>query len=87
MDKKKIERINELARKKKTVGLTAEAKQAYVGLLRANAEQVIPLAEYFGCPWIIRLLIDEGIIDDTNRKAVNELLKASSDPAIAAFAD
>lgn len=69
------------------VELTAEAKEAYIDLLTANVKKIIPWAEYFNCPWIIKLLIDEGVINDTNRKAVNKLLKASANPDIAAFAE
>ena len=69
------------------VELTSEAKGAYIDLLTVNVKKVIPWAEYFNCPWIIKLLIDEGVINDENRKAVNKLLKASANPEIAAFAE
>ena len=46
MDPKKIERINELARKKRTVGLTegeeqAALRQEYLEGFRANMQQVL----------------------------------------------
>lgn len=53
MDKKKIERINELAHKKKTVGLTeeetkeqAELRQEYLQTIRANFRQTLDSIEY-----------------------------------------
>lgn len=53
MDKKKIERINELAHKKKTVGLTeeetkeqAELRQEYLQAIRANFRQTLDSIEY-----------------------------------------
>ena len=48
MEQKKIDRINELARKKKTVGLTeaelaeqAELRKEYLDGWRANMEQIL----------------------------------------------
>ncbi len=53
MDKKKIERINELAKKKKTVGLTeeelseqAELRSEYLASIRANFRQTLESIEY-----------------------------------------
>ena len=53
MDKKKIERINELAHKKKTVGLTeeelkeqAELRKEYLDAIRANFRQTLDSIEY-----------------------------------------
>ena len=53
MDKKKIERINELAKKKKTVGLTeeelkeqAELREEYLESIRANFRQTLESIEY-----------------------------------------
>lgn len=53
MDKKKIERINELAHKKKTVGLTeeetkeqAELRAEYLQMIRANFRQTLESIEY-----------------------------------------
>lgn len=53
MDQKKIERINELAKKKKTVGLTveeakeqAELRQEYLQAIRANFRQTLDSIEY-----------------------------------------
>ena len=41
MDQKKIDRINELARKAKTVGLTAEEEQERAVLRRAYIDSVL----------------------------------------------
>lgn len=53
MDAKKIERINELAHKKKSVGLTeeeikeqAELRQEYLQSIRANFRQTLESIEY-----------------------------------------
>jgi len=53
MDKKKIERINELAHKKKTVGLTeeetkeqAQLRQEYLQTIRENFRQTLGSIEY-----------------------------------------
>lgn len=53
MDTKKIERINELAHKKKSVGLTeeeikeqAELRQEYLQSIRANFRQTLESIEY-----------------------------------------
>ena len=53
MDKVKIERINELARKKKTQGLTeeeikeqAELRQEYLNSIRENFRQTLESIEY-----------------------------------------
>ncbi len=53
MDKKKIARINELAHKKKTVGLTeeeikeqAELRQEYLQTIRENFRQTLDSIEY-----------------------------------------
>ena len=53
MDKKKIERINELAHKKKTVGLTAAEteeqallRKEYLEAIRANFRQTLESIEY-----------------------------------------
>lgn len=53
MDKKKIERINELAHKKKEVGLTeaelaeqAELRKEYLESIRANFRQTLESIEY-----------------------------------------
>lgn len=53
MDKKKIERINELAHKKKTVGLTEEEvkeqallREEYLQSIRANFRQTLESIEY-----------------------------------------
>lgn len=53
MDKKKIERINELAHKKKTVGLTEEElkeqallREEYLQNIRANFRQTLESIEY-----------------------------------------
>ena len=53
MDSKKIERINELAKKKKTVGLTKEElkeqqelRQEYLKSIRENFRQTLESIEY-----------------------------------------
>jgi len=53
MDQKKIQRINELAHKKKTVGLTEEEtaeqaalRQEYLEGIRANFRQTLESIEY-----------------------------------------
>ena len=53
MDKKKIERINELAHKKKAEGLTedelkeqAELRKEYLEAIRANFRQTLDSIEY-----------------------------------------
>ena len=53
MDKAKIERINELAHKKKSVGLTeeelreqADLRQEYLESIRANFRQTLESIEY-----------------------------------------
>ena len=53
MDKKKIERINELAHKKKTVGRTEEEvkeqallREEYLQSIRANFRQTLESIEY-----------------------------------------
>ena len=53
MDKVKIERINELTRKKKTQGLTeeeikeqAELRQEYLNSIRENFRQTLESIEY-----------------------------------------
>lgn len=53
MEKKKIARINELAHKKKTVGLTekerkeqAELRQEYLQTIRENFRQTLDSIEY-----------------------------------------
>lgn len=53
MEAKKIERINELAHKKKTVGLTDEElkeqavlRQEYLASIRANFRQTLDSIEY-----------------------------------------
>ena len=53
MDKKKIDRINELAKKKKEVGLTeaelqeqAELRKEYLESIRANFRQTLESIEY-----------------------------------------
>lgn len=53
MNKKKIERINELAHKKKTTGLTeeeakeqAELRAEYLQTIRANFRQTLESIEY-----------------------------------------
>ena len=53
MDKQKIARINELAHKKKTVGLTeeelkeqAELREEYLQSIRANFRQTLESIEY-----------------------------------------
>lgn len=53
MEQYKIDRINELAKKKKTVGLTeeetkeqAELRQEYIKLIRANFRQTLDSIEY-----------------------------------------
>ena len=53
MEAKKIERINELAHKKKTVGLTDEElkeqavlRQEYLASIRANFRQTLESIEY-----------------------------------------
>ena len=53
MDAKKIERINELAKKKKTVGLTEEElleqkalREEYLASIRQNFRQTLESIEY-----------------------------------------
>lgn len=53
MDQKKIARINELAHKKKTIGLTeeemkeqAELREEYLQTIRANFRQTLDSIEY-----------------------------------------
>lgn len=53
MDEKKIARINELAHKKKTIGLTdeeikeqAELRKEYLEKIRANFRQTLDSIEY-----------------------------------------
>ncbi|MBR1970568.1 MAG: DUF896 domain-containing protein [Clostridia bacterium] len=53
MDSKKIERINELAKKKKTIGLTEEElleqkalREEYLSSIRQNFRQTLESIEY-----------------------------------------
>lgn len=53
MEQKKIDRINELAKKKKTVGLTDEElkeqavlREEYLSAIRANFRQTLDSIEY-----------------------------------------
>lgn len=69
MDPKKIERINELARKKRTVGLTegevqeqAVLRQEYLEGFRANMQQVLDN---------VRIQRPDGTIERLQKKRLN----------------
>ena len=69
MDPKKVERINELARKKRTVGLTegevreqAALRQEYLEGFRANMQQVLDS---------VRLQCPDGTLEPLQKKRPN----------------
>ena len=55
--------------------------------LMKNVKKLIRIAEEIDCPEIIETMIKHEIINNSNRKAINKLLKASSNEKIAVFAE
>ena len=69
------------------VDLTDENRQLYIELLKKNVKKMIALAEEINCPFAVKSLIELGIIDDSNVKAVKKVIASSSVPEIAALAE
>ena len=78
--------LGALGRLERPVELSDDSRQAYKELLSKNIKKVIPLLEEYHRPDLIRLLFDQGIIKDKDRKAVLKLIAASTDPEVAALA-
>ena len=74
-----------LSRLTHPVKLTEENKTKYLELLIKNAKKMIPFAEELKCPEIIRMMVDTGVINDVNRKAIAKVIATSNDPVIAAI--
>ena len=79
--------LGTLGRLADPVALDDEHRELHLDFLIKNAKKLVPLAEALRCPEIIRDMVDLGVINAKNKKAIAKLLAASPVAEIAALAD
>ncbi len=68
-------------------GLSKQKRAAYLAVLQANVKKTATEAVKFGLPQVIRLLIDEKLINPDNETEIKKLLIASKDERFISLAE
>ena len=76
-----------LGRVLEPIDLSESTIQIFMEYLTKNAKKLVPIAEEFRCPEIIKAAYENGIINSKNEKAIRKLLAESKVPRIAALTD
>ena len=76
-----------VGRLKNPVKLTDENRALYIDMLNKNAKKLIPFAEEYGMPELIRYLLELNVLSEKALETVKKEIESSTVPDIAALAN
>ena len=79
--------VGMIGRLREPIDLSENVRQLFMEYLMKNAKKLVPMAEEFDCPEIIKAAYKNGVIDSKNEKVIRKLLAESKVSKIAALTD